>query len=503
MHAKQIVEPVQEFGMCLKGVLRSRKVSASELARMMAYRSRNSIFRILDETGGHNARQAFFDRLTKENPLGLSAQEHAALEQALEVSRVGRHAFLSNCAMHEMLMNEDAGGTDAKVRIEAIENNDDPYFRQALEEMAHGKKAYITITGCCDRAIFEALREWIHKTDAGCEVKVKHLIYTGAEEIVHNISAIQPLLYCDFYTAYCIDPGILSREREALYRQNCIYIQTMDAQGVWMRQTLLLIEKGMFVPMEKALSAQDDRFMRCILRDLDKMPLLKAELPDGRQVESYLSYTESCRKLEAGRAVYTIKPDITLSCVHPDILLPCVREEFWQAAGEKAEEMKQALYRIHLARWENFFGARKGNHMILSQKAMEEFAQTGRQSDHFFAIRPYTPQERVRILSQIRAQLVENPGFRVTFFREEYTPPVMEIGLYEGIGTLMTKPLTHYDLSGDHAEAVITQKEFCERYREYYIHDLLERRVISKEETLALMDRLIGMAASTSELPII
>lgn len=41
----------QEFGPCLKEMLGKRKVSASELARMMHYKSRNSIFRILDGEG--------------------------------------------------------------------------------------------------------------------------------------------------------------------------------------------------------------------------------------------------------------------------------------------------------------------------------------------------------------------------------------------------------------------------------------------------------------------
>lgn len=494
MRAEQIIEPVQAFGTCLKGLLEKRKISASELARMMAYKSRNSIFRMLDESSGHSARQAFFDRLTGEDPLDLEEGERAALAQALEVSRVGEHTFLSNCAMRELMMHSGMETPGPKVYIDTLDQSDDPGFHRALEEMARGRKAYITITGCCDRAVFEAIRERIYKTDVTCEVRVKHLIYAGAEEIVRNISAIQPLLYCDFYTAYCVEPVVFSRERETLYRQNCVHVQSMDAQGNWQRQTLVLVEKGVFIPMEKVCNAAEDRFMRYFAQDLEKMPLLKAELPASRQVESYLRYTEDCRRLETCRAVYTIKPDISLSCIHPDILLPCVKEEFWQMAGEKAEEMKQALCRTHLARWENFFGRHKVNCMIFSREAMEKFARTGRQSDHFFAVRTYTPQERAAILAGIKRQMQENPGFRVAFFKESFQPPMTEIGLYEGAGTLMTKPQTHYDLSGDHAEALVTQKEFCERYKEFYLRDLLERHVISREETMALMDNLIDMA---------
>lgn len=494
MRARQIVRPVEEFGPCLKRILENRRISASELARLLAYKSRNSIFRILDEAGGHSARQSFYKKLLDKDPLWLNEQEKAALEQALEVSRVGRHAFLSNCTMHEMLTNADMGGRKHNVRVDNAGCPEDPAFHKALEEMARGRKAYIAITGCCDRAIFEAIRERIHKTDVACEVQVVHLIYTGAEEIVGNISAIQPLLYCDFYTAYCVEPGIFSREREALYRQNFIHIQAQNRHGQWYRQSLALVDKGVFVPLGRMHAAENEHFMHYFEEDLKRMPVLKAELPGGNCVENYLRYTESCRKLEMNRTVYTIKPDISMTCVHPDILLPCVKEEFWRMAGEGAEELKEAFYRTHLARWENFFGTRRSNHMILSQEAMESFARTGRQSDHFFAIRAYTWQERVKILEQLKRQMIENASFCMYFFKEAFKPPMTEIGLYDGVGTLMTKPQTHYNLAGDHAEAVITQKEFCERYKEFYIKDLLERHVIAKEEALALMDRLIEIA---------
>jgi len=125
---------------------------------------------------------------------------------------------------------------------------------------------------------------------------------------------------------------------------------------------------------------------------------------------------------------------------------------------------------------------------------MRRFARTGRQSDHFFAIRSYTPEERTAILVNLRDQAKADTAFHIHFFKESFEPTLTEIGLYEGAGTLMTKPYTNYDLAGDHTEAIITKKEFCERYKEFYMRDLLERHVILEEETMALMDELIDMA---------
>ena len=494
MHTVRIIEPVQEFGQCLKGILESRRISASELARMMDYKSRNSIFRILDEAGGHSARRSFYDRLSGEDPLALSEEEKAALEQALEVSRVGKHMFLSNHAMRELLMSTNRHEDDAPVRVDAFTLPNDPTFEQTLREMERCKTAYITITGCCDRAILDALRECIYKTDVTCEVRVAHIVYTGEKEIVRNISAIQPMLYCDCYRAYCLEPGVFSREREAMYRQNCIYALMLDENGNWYRQTLILVDKGVFIPLIRVKSSKNDAFSRYFAEDIYRMPLLKAEMPGGGSMESYLEYIKSCRKLEQGRATYTIKLDLSLNCIHPDILLPCVKDEFWMMAGERAEEIKAEFWRTHMERWENVFSKKKESHVIYSAAAMEQFARTGRQSDHFFAVRAYTLQERMAILKNLRDQARENPAFHIHFFKDSFEPPLTEIGLYEGVGTLMTKPYTNYDLAGDHTETIITKKEFCERYKEYYMKDLLERHVISEEETMVLMEKLIDIA---------
>ena len=63
---QKTLHPTQEFGPCLREILKEKQVSASELARMMNYKSRNSIFRILSGKGGHGARQTFCERLLNE-----------------------------------------------------------------------------------------------------------------------------------------------------------------------------------------------------------------------------------------------------------------------------------------------------------------------------------------------------------------------------------------------------------------------------------------------------
>ena len=246
-----------EFGPCLKEILKDKRVSASELARMMNYKSRNSIFRILSGESSHGARRVFFARLTQEDPLSLDEKQRQRLEQALEISRIGLKDYLGNQAMRELLTGGAVGPEHRTVRIEAANDDpQDPDFSKAIEAAACAKKMHLIIMGCCDRAIFDALHDWIDRRDKGCEVKVVHMIYTGPEEIVRNIASIQPLLYCDFYEAYCMEPGIVSRERECVYRCSYIYALVQDARGEWYERLLLLVDRGVFVPMYRMTGAK-------------------------------------------------------------------------------------------------------------------------------------------------------------------------------------------------------------------------------------------------------
>ena len=68
-----------------------------------------------------------------------------------------------------------------------------------------------------------------------------------------------------------------------------------------------------------------------------------------------------------------------------------------------------------------------------------------------------------------------------------------EIGMYEGKGVLLTKANTDYRLDGGHAEALITQPEFCAEFKDYFLKQILVHDVTSARETQAIMDELIAL----------
>ncbi|MBR5560155.1 MAG: hypothetical protein IKU73_01925 [Clostridia bacterium] len=487
-----IIRPMLDFGPCVRQILQKRNISASEFARMMGYKSRNSIFRILDGEGGHGPRQALYDRLTSEDMLSLTQQERRELFQALEISRVGLVAFLNNRAMRELMMDVFMEEEADEIRVLSMDGRK-AHVDGLYGSIDHLKEIEITITGCCDRQILTQLNERL--TGKNTTFRITHFVYTGEEELIRNISAIQPLLYRSDYTAYAVEPGMFSRERQRLYRNNMIYVHSIPYEGRQYDRAFVMADKGCFLALKQRDAGSISQLDAFFKQDAMRMRPLKDDRNEG--VADYVAYTEECLRMEQSRTMYTIKRDVPLSCVQTDILSQCVLEGFAAAGIAPQEEIApllEQLQRVHNLRFENHFTKRKPSHMVFDRAAMERFTQTGRQSDHFFAFRAYTPQERVRILTNLREQAAENPYFNVYFFKPEYEAPQMEIALFEGMGTLMAKPDTNYNLMGEHTETIITQESFCACYKNYYMQDLLERQVTDKQETLDILDQLIEMA---------
>lgn len=474
------------FGPYLAQALQKRGMSASEAARRLGYKSRNSIFRVLDESGGYAALETCYQKIAETRALGLTDEEFRHLGIELEVSRVGMNSFLSNRAMRCMLRENERTMEPVRWRMGG----------ELFGAIAQSRRAEITLLGVCSRSLMQELSLALPRGE-GTSVRILHYLYTGGEEVIEAISAIQPLLYARCYTVYGLEQGSLPPQAERAFRCGRMLARLQDAQGRWRTLDATQVAPDLLVVSELREGGKPTALEYILEKSLPRLFPLKVACAETNTPQDYLEYTREYAELERGRAIYTIKLDVPINFIHPDLLLSPVREGFRETGFAQEEEMEALIAgfaRIQQARWDNFFTKRRPTHTIFSLPAMEQFARTGLQSDHFFAMRPYTPEERAAILRHIRTQCAENPSFKVYFFKEDYQPPRTEITLYEGIGTLMSKPDTDYDLAGDHAEALITQPEFCRKYKEFFTQDLLVDHVRSDSETLELLERLEKIA---------
>lgn len=328
MKAAPTVQPLLTFGQCLKNILGARKLSASALSRMMEQKSRNSMFRILDDTGGPAVQAAFFESLKASDCLHLTEQEERELERALEVSRFGVAGYMTNQAMHRLLGDVDLqAAADDSLRVDRSRDGSVTTLRESMERLAaEQKRVHFVITGCCYRRVLERIAAAF--AGSACEMSIEHYLYTGGDEIIGCVSAIQPVLYLPDYKGYCIDENMFNIQREQVYRCNTITAHCEDAQG--QKQVLMAV----MIDPQRLLSigSPDERNIEIVERmmreDRPKMHPIKREFQTSGSPEGYLAYTKSLQRLEQGRSIYDIKLDVPINFVAPEVLVGPARDGF-------------------------------------------------------------------------------------------------------------------------------------------------------------------------------
>ncbi len=209
--------------------------------------------------------------------------------------------------------------------------------------------------------------------------------------------------------------------------------------------------------------------------------------------EDYIKYSEDYAALERNHAIWKIKPDICVDQIPAWILKKAVREGPIPQ-DEQFASVLDALEEIYRKRFENTYSKRKHAYNIHKRNAMYKFALTGKTTDHFWGMRPFTPKERIIILSEILKQQVVNPYVHMYFLRDDAAIRDVEIAYYEGVGMLILESDTDYNLEDGHSEIMITHQEMLNLYREFYMEVLIREYVYPESETCNYLRYLLKVA---------
>ena len=115
------------------------------------------------------------------------------------------------------------------------------------------------------------------------------------------------------------------------------------------------------------------------------------------------------------------------------------------------------------------------------------------QNDHFFAMRPFTVEERLRIFRSLLHLVRENPYFHLHLLKNEeenaFVP--MEAIYLDGVGFQLTSNGTDYCLDNGWTETLLTERSFCSLYREFFLEELVAHHTRPMEETEAVLEDII------------
>lgn len=485
----------ESFGECLKRCLKEAGMSASEVARLVGFRSRNSIFRILSGEASDDIKLRFLDTLYELFKDSWPRERWVALEEALTMERLGPERYLANQAFRKVL-HEHEQEIPVYMVYQVDKTGAANVFplTEMLDRIAASARAEIIITGCCDSSLSHLLADYCGEAGKMGKLKIRHYIDVAENVVTQNILGILPLISKSWYNARLVDVDTCPPQMLSIYRVHSLYIHCWDEQGNLSGQRFLRYDETNFFaqswikgPCPTTALLNRWRFHLELLKPLPA-------LTDGAEV--FVEYTRQYAQMEENCTILSIKPDIYFNCIPTELLERAVLEGASQSdlpAGPELVALIDALKKVHDGRFDNMIHKHKPTHMVYSLPAMERFMRTGLLSDHFFIQRAYTVEERRQIIRVLLDAMRNQPYFNLHFFKEGTPALRYEITLFEGRGVLLMDAYTGYELDADHSEALITLPAFMKGFQQYFKDELLAHYVISRAETIRHLERLLVM----------
>ena len=481
------------FGEAMSMLLKDKGISATTAAQDLGFKSRTAFFRILHDESRLPAIEKCFEDAKRSPLLALNEDQIDFLREAILVSKLGKTAYGINNALHGMVYPR-AVDSNARTEIQIEESNEAHTLEALLEKLYECQEITVAIMGRCSKRMMDRL----HRLTKEAPVrKIVHLFALDEEdaEDIKVFSEMSDILFSSLYSVYYLNETGVGLKNWWL-RSGVILFSFKNKSGKKYAFQLTWLGKRRY------LYTEDDQeklkgFWNGLIRNVkDQMIPLKTETGKNEQmdIQHYIGFTRSYQRLEQNREIYTIKPDFPINCVPVEILAPPVIDAFSQVyPGDRRgfETQISKLYDIHKARVENLYQKRRVTHIVLNVEAMMRFARTGNRSDHFFSTRPYTPQERIQVLTLLRDQARDNPNFHIWMSKHPDIISDRELTVYDGYGVALVKGDTSWQLDGDHQEILLESKMLAQYFKSYFMNNILGKAVMTKEESVAMLEEMI------------
>lgn len=463
----------------VKDIQKERHLSLAELAAVLGYKSQTSVARIVQDKANEESLFRFARLMKESQALALTEDERERLDRVLEYRRLGSTKYAAAQVLRQLL-REDLPLVDPVLL--------DPQTgsRQTLlSRYLPMKGLKITVVNCETMALFSALAVLTRQGRA----RIEHYLYSDRSlmRTVLAVRAVLPILHDPNYFG-----GMTFASREYLLD---------NPRGILLSDVMLCEYVKDSIPWFDLVVFQNKsegmRFSflgngAAIQHMLEGMktqaqPIRNPGIPGPRG--DYTSFLRSCADMERDSAVCRLKPDFGFEQVPVGIWRQAFVEGPAMASGSVGDLTE--LTDICIRRQHNAFTKKQHQYHVFKPQAVWKFVKTGRLSDQFWAFRPLTMSERLQTLETIQRLSRENPCFHLHFLRDERLVRNDEILLLGDKAVCIIKPGTDYDLNAGHSEAVITQPEFIQLYRDHFVNSILVNQVLSDRETQALLQEMI------------
>lgn len=219
------------------------------------------------------------------------------------------------------------------------------------------------------------------------------------------------------------------------------------------------------------------------------LPIKKTWNEDGA-MSDYVAFCRKCAELDRDRGVLSVKPDFCYGLISGDRMSELVKRGPMTMITNFPETLAE-LTDIFNKRFINNMEKKKHSWYVMKRTALERFMQTGRLSDHLWAMRPFTPEERREVFAEILSCCEKNPYIHLLLLRDDDFLMDRDVCLYEDEGLLLQPAATDYDLAGDYNEVLLTHPLLMHWFREYYMKVIVKNLCFSEKESMEILRSMV------------
>lgn len=443
---------METFGQCVYAWMQAQDLSVPELMGITGYKSKTSLYRVLQGQCNYSACVRFYDKLFHR----LDSAWQDRMQASLRAEKIGLQRTALYEAIHRTLFQ-----TPVNVSGERT------FPPQSL---SGGTVFLFGASGEAGYTLAESL------IAADPQVQIRH--YITKEEILSSPSLLAGLIGRIRqlqYQAVLLDEKEL-RERMLTWNA-AIYCPEGTDGGA-----LMLFGQGNseWQSLERISDPEET------LRHYKQTPLYRFD--QLMNPSDYIELVQTAYQMERGRESIIVKPTPGIQMIPPDIVENAF-DDFISKHFVSVSVARESLYLIQRKRIDNFFHNKTATQLFLSKAALAAFARTGMLMDQFFAIRRFTREERIRILKSLAAFAQES---RHTVGIMEKQAPDLSIEIYHGKGALLYPSDTHYHAEQDGYRELFLPGNDLEDLFAGYVRDILQPET-GADQADKLFNRLIHM----------
>lgn len=470
----------------IRDFMREHRLTAKKLAALIGLRGAAALQQLVAGKGG-GADAVEFEQAMVRNFV-LTAAEREELRRCVMAAAGGEAEVIRTREMWAYLR-----GDILQQGAFYLEQPGSGHLLSMAERYDHAKNLRVTLLNTPYSTIYPDLMRLMDERDA----KIDHHVLVDDDDArtIRLTSDIQrPITHANYECFVRVE----EKNEQCCYglarADLMVCVWEDDAGKLWRDMIVFtapdrgrLLARPGVAELINAIGLERDKYMR-----------IKCRYQEGGTLDDYVRMIEAYAEMERDSTIYALKPDLCVASVPPDTLRDAALADGMMSMSDETASAIEALTRLFEQRYANLEQKRKRTWLFLKRDAMERFARTGVMSSHFWGLRPFTPEERRRILAEQLRLMRVNPGYRLFFLRDDCGIRDIDVCCCERFGTLISNGYTDYDLDKGYTEILLGHKKFM-RLFEDFAQDKLVAQCSGEQETRAIIKNLIAIAAAADD----